>query len=192
MIEKNILRKQILAARDELDQNKRKFLSEKIFQQFSIFLEDKKIDTVYVYLHFGSEVETTAIINHLFDCSKTVAVPRTDRLKKSMNAVIVGKNFKTVSGAYGISEPDHSFTELLEPSDIDCVILPGAVFDRHGGRIGYGGGYYDIFLNKCRENIVTVGMAFSFQVKEHIVQEEHDVRLKYVITENEILSCVKG
>lgn len=189
MREKDRIRNQILAERDELDRHARKSLSNKIFQQFSSYMQGNDLQKFYIYLHFGSEVETTAIINYLFEYSKTVAVPRTDRKNNSMDAVIVEKGFTTVSGAYGISEPDQSYTDLLYPSDIDCVILPGAVFDHRGGRIGYGGGYYDIFLQDCRRDVETVGIAYSLQLKSLIPQEDHDVRLKHVITENEILHC---
>lgn len=189
MVEKERLRKEILAERDRLDRKRREVLSKEIYQHFVSYLTEKTLQTFFIYLHFGSEVETTSILYHLLDCSKTVAVPRTDKMKKSMDAVIITRDFIEVPGAYGISEPAPRYTDILYPSEIDCVILPGAVFDRQGGRIGYGGGYYDIFLHRCREDVATVGVAFSLQVKDHIPQEDHDVSLGHVITEKEILQC---
>lgn len=187
--EKRKIRRDILAKRDKLDEKSRALLSEKITQQFRGLDEINRSNSFFIYLNFGSEVVTRPIINHLLDLGKRVSVPRTYRQKRAMDAVIVGKRFKTVAGAYGIMEPDSSCIACLKPGDIDCIVLPGAVFDRNGGRIGYGGGYYDTFLKNCKKGVLTIGMAFSFQLQESVPQEDHDVRIKVVVTENEIVRC---
>lgn len=188
-VEKSRLRKSILLQRNQQSLFDQERLSEQISSLVAGFEAVKNRSTFFIYLNFGSEVITSTIINNLFNCSKTVAVPRTSIEKKSMNAVVVKEDFKTITGCYGIKEPSLHYNEILEPEMIDCIVLPGAVFDRKGGRIGYGGGYYDKYLSLCRDDVVTIGAAFSLQLYDSIPQEKHDVKMQYIVTENEIIDC---
>ena len=67
-------------------------------------------------------------------------------------------------------------------SDVDVAIIPGLVFDKKGGRIGYGGGFYDKLLDK-NDNIITVGVCHSSQLIETVPMEQHDIKLKKIFTE---------
>jgi len=67
-------------------------------------------------------------------------------------------------------------------SDVDVAIIPGLVFDKKGGRIGYGGGFYDKLLDK-NDNTITVGVCHSSQLIETVPMEQHDIKLKKIFTE---------
>jgi 5-formyltetrahydrofolate cyclo-ligase len=71
----------------------------------------------------------------------------------------------------------------------DVVIAPGAAFDRAGGRIGFGRGYYDATLAALRANgrVLAIGLAFACQEVERVPHESHDEKLDAVITEREIM-----
>jgi 5-formyltetrahydrofolate cyclo-ligase len=96
-------------------------------------------------------------------------------------------------GFKGIPEPCCSSlpNEEIEPEKLDLTIVPGIAFDKDGGRIGYGGGYYDRFLS-CK-NIKTVKVGFSFHqlVFEKIRTEPHDILMDYIVTESTIYT-IKG
>ena len=72
-------------------------------------------------------------------------------------------------------------------SDFDLIVLPGIAFDKVGNRIGYGGGYYDKYLSVLECRINKVALAYGFQVIDDIEVEKHDIKVDYVITDNEII-----
>ncbi|ODU41643.1 5-formyltetrahydrofolate cyclo-ligase [uncultured Aquimonas sp.] len=98
------------------------------------------------------------------------------------------------SNRYGIPEPDLERTSQLEPEQMHCVLVPLVGFDRRGGRLGAGGGYYDrsfAFLNTVPRpaSPQLVGIAYGFQQLEDFAPEPWDVALDYVATERELIDC---
>ncbi len=94
---------------------------------------------------------------------------------------------------YGIPEPANP-SELMEPFQLDLVFVPLLAFDRRGNRLGHGGGYYDrsfAFLNdqvRPTEPLL-VGIAYAFQELSQVGEEDWDVPLDFVATENELIDC---
>lgn len=94
---------------------------------------------------------------------------------------------------HGIPEPVAPL-ELLEPFQLDLVLVPVLGFDRRGNRLGHGGGYYDrsfAFLNdqvRPTEPLL-VGIAYAFQELPEIDEQEWDVPLDFVATERELIDC---
>jgi 5-formyltetrahydrofolate cyclo-ligase len=94
---------------------------------------------------------------------------------------------------FGIPEPTPPFDEELEGPDLDVVLAPLLAFDRIGHRLGAGGGYYDRSLSHLIDRSrpskpVLVGVAWAFQ-EAPLVPETWDVRLDWVVTENELIQC---
>ena len=88
-----------------------------------------------------------------------------------------------VPGRYGILEPARA-RETVELAEIDLVIVPGLGFDRSGGRLGRGGGYYDrTFSGSLRSRPFLLGVAHSVQVFEVVPVAEHDQRMDAIVTE---------
>lgn len=85
-------------------------------------------------------------------------------------------------GAYGILEP--SVVKTADEKDIDVILVPGLAFDRHGGRMGFGKGYYDRLLETSIA--VKIGLCYDFQLFDTIPTESHDVPMDFIITEKEI------
>ena len=69
------------------------------------------------------------------------------------------------------------------------MIVPGVAFDKQHNRLGRGAGYYDRFLKTLPKAVVTVGLAFDFQLTENLPSEAHDVRLAQVIEGKSNTSC---
>jgi 5-formyltetrahydrofolate cyclo-ligase len=94
---------------------------------------------------------------------------------------------------YGIPEPV-ARRELLEPFQLDLVLVPLLGFDRRGNRLGHGGGYYDrsfAFLNKQVRPTepLLVGVAYDFQELEIVNKETWDVTLDFIATNRELIDC---
>jgi 5-formyltetrahydrofolate cyclo-ligase len=73
-----------------------------------------------------------------------------------------------------------------KPADLDVVVLPGIAFDRQGGRLGQGKGYYDRLLADVSSKCTLIGLAFDVQLVEEVPMEPHDVRLDILITESDL------
>jgi len=87
--------------------------------------------------------------------------------------------------SYGFLEPTAN-TKTASP---DLILVPLVAYDRFRNRLGYGKGYYDRFLGKYlkkHKNILTIGIAFSFQKYKKIPTSKHDVKLDYILTEKGI------
>ena len=86
------------------------------------------------------------------------------------------------SGMYGIREPDVNTALRISPEDIDLVLCPCTAFDRTGGRIGMGKGYYDRYVMRCSRARV-IAVAYDFQEVPVFETEPWDLRMEAVITE---------
>ena len=90
-----------------------------------------------------------------------------------------------VTGAFGISEPAAAAQEVSP----QVVLVPMLAFDRQGGRLGYGGGYYDRTLTALRAasdgggDIVAIGVAFAGQLRDKVPVSESDHPLDWILTE---------
>lgn len=96
-----------------------------------------------------------------------------------------------IPGAYGILEPPAT-AAVIGPADFTHIFVPGVAFSRDGGRIGYGGGYYDRYLASAPEHLVKVGVAFSFQMRDDLPILSHDIRMNYIVTEQGVYDCRTG
>ena len=93
-------------------------------------------------------------------------------------------------GYKGIPEPDPKLAHArsIPATQLEVVIVPGAVFDRRGYRLGYGGGYYDRFLALEAPQALRIGLCFDLQLVDQLPEEAHDVPMDWLVTEQESLS----
>ena len=87
-------------------------------------------------------------------------------------------------GPFGIAEPRPS-CPTVAPAALDVILVPGVAFDRAGGRLGYGGGFYDRFLAACTGP--RLGLAFALQLVACVPREAHDLPLAVLVTEAEVI-----
>jgi 5-formyltetrahydrofolate cyclo-ligase len=182
------MRKQVLGKRDQLANDERHVKSMAIAEQVWSLPEMAGWQTLFIYVSFRSEVETLELIRWCLAQGKRVAVPLVDHSNSTMIPLQVndpGRDLKP--GYYSIPEPDPLKACRIDGKEIDAVILPGSVFDTEGGRLGYGGGYYDRFLVNDAPQACRIGLAFELQVVEAVPLEPHDQRLDYLVTEKRII-----
>ena len=149
----------------------------------------KKSTNIMLYLDFNNEVQTCELIKKLISLRKIISSPITIIENKQLIPYqILDLNRSINIGAYGIREPNKELCPRVNIKDIDVVIVPAVAYDINCYRLGYGGGYYDRFLNNLNPHAITIGIAFDFQVFDTVPKEEHDAQLNYVITESRILT----
>jgi len=182
------LRREVLVARDRLsaaDRNRKSRMVEDNLWQLD---EISRAATLFIYVHFRSEVETLAMIRHCIARGKRVAVPLTDVKKGLLLPYVIHDPDQDLQAGYcGIPEPISGRLSTLDPGTIDTVVLPGSVFDEQGGRLGYGGGYYDRFLTNDAPQARRVGIAFEQQIVARVPLLGHDQRLHILVTEERII-----
>ena len=190
---KKELRKKILALRDTLPLKERGKNSKSIHSRLFFLPEFVTARTLAFYVSFKSEVLTGTMIREALSLGKAVVVPITDlanrRLKLSR---IVDYTADLAPGTWGILEPKPECIRPVALEEIDLVIVPGAVFDQKGCRIGYGGGFYDSLLKSVQERRPSVALAFELQMVEEVpVESGHDEPVDIIITEERVIRCKK-
>lgn len=78
-------------------------------------------------------------------------------------------------------------SQAVNPATIDLIFLPGSVFDEQGGRMGYGGGYYDRFVSIHAPQAMRIGLAYEIQMVERAPLQEHDEPVDLILTEKRII-----
>jgi 5-formyltetrahydrofolate cyclo-ligase len=182
------LRAEILAQRDRLTKEQRSRKSKKIAENFWQLKEAGEAECVFVYVNFRSEVETLGLIHQCLAQKKLVTVPYTDVQNKALLPFkIIDPEIDLKPGYCAIPEPDPLQAPKIPAGKIDIAVVPGSVFDSRGGRLGYGGGYYDRFLVKAAPQALRIGFAFELQLVDRVPLEPHDQPLDVLITEERIV-----
>lgn len=187
---KKQIRKDILEVRRSMDIDKKDTydtLIEKSFFESSFYKEAKNI---FIYISYDSEINTKRIINRAINERKNIYVPRTEFDTKLMNAVKINDFSNLVESRYGILEPKKE-EPFIDPNELDIIVVPGVAFDKNGGRIGYGAGYYDRYFKRINEKnkarITKLALIYDFQLIDEVPTDEEDVLIDAVLTEKQFI-----
>lgn len=197
---KKELRKEILQRRDALYLDEQKISSHKIAEQVCLMKEFQNADKVLLFASYKSEVNTEEIFRAAQEQGKEMYFPKV--IGKEMEFFQVQKKEDLLEGYRGIREPKEDENRKFKPQAGDkiFILVPGAVFDEAGNRIGYGGGYYDKFLQKLKDKmedsmmemngVSIVAVAFDCQIVERgqIQSEIHDWKVQYIVTEANVIA----
>ncbi len=156
--------------------------------------------TLFGYLAFGGELSVAAILREAAARGIAVAAPR-----------VAGKDLEFLqidpdsgpfaTGAFGIREPLPDARRIFPSEEAIrfplAILVPGLAFDRGGGRLGRGAGFYDRFLARLladyadrRAEITLIGVCRSLQIVERVEREPHDIPVDCLLTENGDILCV--
>jgi 5-formyltetrahydrofolate cyclo-ligase len=184
---KRALRDRILRERDALSADARAHASAAIAARLEAREDFRASGTVLLSLAFRSEWETRLLVERALALGKTVGAPRVDRARRMLEACAITALARDLGpGFRGIDEPlPHCRPLALEA--VDWVLVPGAVFDAYGHRLGYGGGYYDRLLPLLRGDTRRIAGAFELQLVERVPAATHDLRVDAVVTEKRTL-----
>jgi 5-formyltetrahydrofolate cyclo-ligase len=139
---------------------------------------------ILLYASFGSEVDTMQLRRSAHESGKSVLLPRMDGRALSLHEW--RQETSLVPNRHGIPEPAEG-SEAVDARDVDVVVVPGLAFDERGGRLGYGGGYYDRLLSTIPK-AYRVGVCFANQVVRHLPTTRLDVPMDCVVTEEAVKS----
>jgi len=188
--DKKILRKEILAKRKDIEKVEKEKMDQNILEQFHDSKFYKEATNIFVYISYDSEINTRLMINKALKDNKKVYVPRTEFETRIMDAVEIKSFDNLIKSNYGILEPSKN-EPCINPNELDLIVVPGVAFDRNGGRMGYGAGFYDRYFKKITkdniERITKLALAYNFQVLDKVPMNEQDVPVDFIITEKEFI-----
>lgn len=193
---KRKIRQEFLKKRNNLSRDEIKSKSEKIEKELFSLPEFQRAKTVMFYVSFRSEVETEKMTRNALKLKKKIVIPVVHGEKIVVSEI---KNLKKelTKGSFGVKEPKKEFRRRVNQKEIDLVIVPGVVFDKRGGRLGYGRGYYDRFLrsksirsrmSRSRQ-CALIGLAFDLQIARKIPLVKGDMKVDKIVTESGIVDC---
>lgn len=146
--------------------------------------------SVALYVALKGEMSTDALLEAAWQSGRTVYLPRVHPHEPGRMSFVACAGFAQLRpGPFGLREPEESLPgfgaeDIGNDFDPDLLVLPGLAFDRSGGRLGFGGGYYDRFLDDARLHCPRVGLCFAFQVLRELPLEQWDQRVQFLCTED--------
>lgn len=139
---------------------------------------------IFLSIEDKNEVDTLPLITLLQGKDKHVIVPKISG-STTMEHYLLTDSTSLKINSWGIPEPVDGF--LVPENKIEVVFVPLLAFDSQGNRVGYGKGFYDTFLHKCREETIKIGLSF-FPAEDGLISNVHenDVKLDYCITPDKV------
>lgn len=188
---KQTMRGRVLRDRDAMPLAQRAKASASIAAALSSRHDFARSATVLLTLPFGSEWDTRALVAEALAGAKTVALPRVNLSTRMLDVCAIARLERDAAPGYrGILEPG-AHCALLDLASIDWVLVPGVAFDAGGGRIGYGGGYYDRLLPLLRADARRIAGAFELQLVDCVPAASHDLAVEAIVTEARTLSIAR-
>ena len=183
MEEKKEIRKRIFKARKEHDDAWIQEKSHVITETLTKLPEYRNAERIMAYADYNHEVITRYMIEQAWKDGKEVAVPKV--FGKDMIFYKLTDFSQLESGYFGIPEPRED-GETVSWEDA-MMIMPGVAFDEKCDRVGYGGGFYDVWLKRHGSQVTACGLAYDFQLRNEIPFERHDRMMNIVITPDEVI-----
>ena len=175
---KTEIRKKILGIRKNNNKN-----LQINFKDISRILQKIKIVGKIVggYYPYNHEVDTIKILKEFEKYNYVISLPK---IKKNyqMNFFKWSSKDPLSINKYGIPEPISH--KIIYPN---IILVPVVAFDKNFNRIGYGGGFYDRYIKRIKKNknIITIGLAYSFQKVKKIQVNKYDIKLNFIVTDKE-------
>jgi 5-formyltetrahydrofolate cyclo-ligase len=163
-------------------------LSHTMHERFAAKFDPSRLKVVHSYLPMpkNKEPDTWIIIDWLRMKypDLRISLPRIDYTTQVIESIFFDDRYQLKKNKWGLDEPH--LGEATRPEEIDMAIIPLLVVDKYGNRVGYGRGYYDKFLSKCRPDCVRVGLSFFEPVDVIDDINSLDIPLHYCVTPLEI------
>ncbi|WP_107924596.1 5-formyltetrahydrofolate cyclo-ligase [Lysinibacillus parviboronicapiens] len=188
-MEKTILRNEVretLAKMTATAYRDQSFLVAKKVLQEPYIIEAK---TIGLTISNKPEVDTIHLIEALWQLGKKVAVPKCNPKTREMSFYVI-ESFAQLETVYmHLREPIPEISEFVDANEIDIILVPGVVFDTHGYRVGYGGGYYDRYLvNYTKGKLMS--LLFDEQLRASVPKAPHDCPVDIIVTPTKRINCV--
>lgn len=169
-------------------------VSDSAVARFMALPEYQESKTIMWYIHCRSETRTKdKLVEEVNKKEKTIIVPYCTEDENGENKLGLWRMEsleEMVVGKWNILEPPRDLwgnpEKEVQPEDLDLVMVPGVGFDRQGGRMGNGQGYYDRLMDKVRTDCKLIALCYECQLFDQILTAPHDIYMDKVVTENSV------
>lgn len=175
-IEKKNLRQLMYLKRETQNVKEKEVYDFSICERLMQFIQERGCEVVHSYYPMGSEIDVKPFLEFCLKQSIQVVLPKTLKHRALKHCVL--SEMKNI--AYGLYNTPYPANEQEYTGDYDLIIVPGLAFDDQNYRLGYGGGFYDQFLNK-NKHVHQMGICYPFQMLKQIPKEKHDAKLDNVL-----------
>ncbi|WP_348519836.1 5-formyltetrahydrofolate cyclo-ligase [Bacillus sp. 165] len=180
------IKKQLLSLSEEEHITYSTTIAEKLYKQ----PEWKEAKTIAITISVDHEVDTYSIIQQAWVEGKRIMVPKCIRETRAMSFREIN-DFEQLETVYmNLKEPIIEQTKIVNKEQVDLIICPGLAFTAAGDRLGYGGGYYDRYLENYKGNVIA--LAFEFQMVSSLPIEEFDQKVRKIITNRQVYDCLNN
>ena len=184
-VEKKELRGQVRRQLAALTPETQRISDDALFEKFLALPQVERAGTIFAFWGIaGKEPDTARLIGQLVARGKRIGLPRM-LPEHRMEVRQYCPDRPMVQVGFGISEPGED-CPLIEKEDIDLILVPAVCYDRQGYRLGFGGGYYDRWLEHFGG--FRVGLCRGVVLQDKVPTEPHDSRVDLLLTEEESLS----
>ena len=175
---------------DEYLEEKSKLITDKLDK----YVKEKQFNNIMIFVSFRNEINTHPLIKKwLKDKDKNIFVPYIDNNLDKMKISKIKDFHQDLSpGVFDILEPIEELQKDDSANYLDLIVVPGLIFSKQGYRIGYGGGYYDMFLNETEPEVKKVGIVFSRFIVNELPVDDHDLPVDLIITEEDIIEAIQS
>ena len=143
---------------------------------------------ICIYLSTRNEVPTRYIAREIWAAGREVCVPAWSASENGYRLYAIDPAMRLITGHHGVREPEVRIPVM--PWDVQAFIVPGLVFDTHGGRLGYGAGHYDDLLSRAPGATLKIGVCYDWQVQdEPLPLDAHDIAMDWIVTEKRAIEC---
>lgn len=182
-MQKKEIRALIYKARKEMSEETWKKATDKICDSVLKTQMFQEAEEIYCYMDYNHEVGTRQIIENSWRLQKKVFVPKV--LGREMEFFEISSFDDLAPGMKGILEPVRTSEDNKGSGNRGLMIMPGVAFDRSLHRIGYGGGFYDRYLETHR-GLQKLAVAFTYQVLDEVPAEAFDICPDVLVTESAV------
>ena len=172
---KSELRKQVLQEMKAIPREQKQAMDQALTERFLKHPFYQEANTIATYLSFPHEFQTQGLIEQALKDGKKVLIPKT--YPKGRMDFVVYDPQQLVKTSFGLLEPQGNL-EVVDASQIDLIHVPGLAFTMEGYRIGYGGGYYDRYLEHFSGH--TLSTVYPCQIRD-FSPENHDIPVQEVL-----------
>ncbi|MZQ83749.1 5-formyltetrahydrofolate cyclo-ligase [Paenibacillus sp. 5J-6] len=195
------LRKEMEELRSSITAEEREEKQQRIHERMTKLCSDRLLGTeqqeasipptIMTYMPFRSELDVAPLMEWCWQQGIRVLVPKVVADTKTMNLHIIHAYDDLESGAWGIREPHSHVPIEHDLSTISMILVPGLAFDMDFGRLGYGGGFYDRFMQlfaaRGLKRPFAVAAAFDKQLIPAVPSSWHDFRVDGIVTESKMV-----
>lgn len=185
---KSELRKSYLEKRSALTPDECSEASRSIAERFFHTYDLATVKTLHCFIPIArfNEIDTSLIYERVWRKLPQIrtTAPRVDAKSGEIQNLVFSSDTELTANAWGIREPGHG--DVVDAMEIDLVIVPLLCFDKSGHRVGYGKGFYDKLLSRCRLDCLKIGVSYFAPIDRIVEVGPHDVPIDACITPREV------